>query len=269
MKSIMLPEEMYEFCNLDLETVKEAYKTNKTITGFVESLDAASEEIIVQLGDNLYAKMKFDQTTIYPYTYSNNPNRPLPLQICCLLHKNIRIKVKDITDNTIWVSRKKNMEEAFEYLKTCSSVMFHIFSTTVQFAFGDVGDGILGRLYFGEISRMQVRNISEYVHKNDNIWVNVIAFDDTKRLRLSYKSTFPEYNPSDFQIGDSVTAKVGEFVDDTKTAYFMEITPQVSGIMDLRPWEPLLNYGDKVECIIKAAKTKGLKLKFARFIKHK
>lgn len=264
LKSQIFPESYYEFKLLSFEQIKRAYSECKTITGYVEALLTDKKELIVKLGDGIIGHLPFSEVTIYPHTYSKNPSRTLPVQICTLLHKKIRVKVTHIDENTITLSRKANMEEAHEYIKTCSSVLFHITSIIPSIAFGDIGDGINARLHILEVCKARLKSITEYFHRNDMVWVKVKSFDSKKGFCLSYKDTFAPYCPDNFHVGDVFEGKIGQPVDTEHSGYYVDIFPNVTGIMDATILTPLLRYGDKVECYVYKADKAGLKLKFVR-----
>lgn len=268
-KSQIYPEAKYEFEELSFEEVCDAYENNDTITGFVEEIRANQKELLIKLGKNIYGHLPFSEVTIYPFTYSSNPNRPLPIQVCTLLSKKVRVKITSIPDDDgIVLSRKKNMEEAYEYLTTCASCMFHITSLLPKMAFGDVGDGINACINVREVCRSRIRNISEYFHAGDMFWVNIIDKDDKKQFFVSYKQTFPRYNPDDFRHGDVYEGRICEAIDDEHTGYYVDIIgcPNVSGILDANSLTPLLTYGTKVECYVCKTSEKGLKLRFVKII---
>lgn len=268
MKSIMLPESCYKFKALSFDEVSEACAQQKTITCWVEEILEDEERFLIKLGNNLYGYLPFSEATIYPFRYSSNPSTTLPIQIFSLEKKLVRAKVTSV-DNTITLSRKANMEKAFEYLKKCSKVYFHITSTSGTIAFGDAGDGLTARIHLKDVCRSRIRNISEYFHKGDKLWLaNLGADEGDKRFNLSYKKIFPKYNPDSFSPGDAVNCTINEPLDDMHTAYFVTVSPQVTGIMNCPDWIPDINYGNKVQCYVVRATEKGLKLRFAKFIEN-
>lgn len=264
MKARILPECCYQFNEMSYEDIKTAYSKQTTITGYVEEILTDKEEVMVKLGENMYGYIPFSEVTIYPLSYSHSSTRLYPVQIAILYHKNVRVKVSNITKERICLSRKQNMEEAYEHLKDCSTVYFHITSQTASMAFGDIGAGINGFLRIIDVCKARIRNISEYFHKHDMVWMSVLEVDDTKQFSLSYKNTFPPYSPKDFRTGDVYQGRIGEPVDRLHSGYYIDISPNVNGIMDANSMTPILRYGDKVECYISKSDAKGLKLKFLK-----
>ncbi len=265
-KSKIFPESYYTFNDLSYEELLNAFNNNLTVLGFVEKICTDSGELLIKFGEGLFGRLPFDEVTIYPFSYSSNPNRPLPIQICTLLHKNVRVKITQCDGNNIKLSRKSNMLEAYEHLKDCSSVLFNITNTTLSMAFGDIGDGIVACMHIKEVCKTRIKNISEYFHPKDNVWVNVLSYDNLRQFRVSYKSTFPAYKPEDFHHGDVYKAKICNPLDKERSAYFVEISPNITGIMTTTELTPLLKYGDFIECRVRRADPRGLKLQFIRLM---
>jgi len=261
-KSNILPESCYVFKNLSRESIINAHKENSTITGLVEKILYDKEELLVKLGQDIFAYLPFNEVTIYPFRYSKNPKRKLPLQICMLLHKEIRVKVTSITDSRIELSRKDNLNEMCNFIKNCDIVPFKITHMTTTMVFGDCGNGVDGCMNIGELSRTFIKNTSEYVHKGQLIWVKVLHCNENNSFALSYKETFPRYDPENFKEGDAVVGKVGMPVNEKQTAFYVSISPQVYGIFTVRDWMPHFNYGDTVECSITSTTPNHLKLRF-------
>ena len=264
MMSKILPEACYEFKPLTIEDVLEAYKTNTTITGLV--VKVRSDALIVKLGEELFGTLPFEETTIYPFTYSTNKKKPLPLQIYTILKKQIRIKVTSInfstdSEDNIVLSRKANMIEAVERLSKREYVLFKVTSLTPSLVFGDCGDGICGRITISEVTKSRIQNVAEYFHVNDELIVKILNMDELNRFNLSYKERFPEYNPKQFMVGDSYVATVPAPVDQAHSGYFVCINPQVTGIMDADT-SMRFQYGERVVCRVKRVCNKGLKLTF-------
>lgn len=264
--SQIFPESCYTFKALSRSEVVKACESNLTVTGHVEKILADTQELLVTFGNNLIAYLPFSEVSIYDYEYSKNPNRPLPINVCILLGKNIRTKVVEVTDNRITLSRKKNMEEAYQYLTTCTSCMFHVTSLSVFNAFGDIGDGITARLNIREVSRARIRNIGEAIRKGDTMRVILLDYDHTKRFRVSYKQTYKEFSQNDFFEGMAVRGVVNEPVNKTYKSFFVTLSPQISGILEVNSWAPELRYGDVVDCAVSKVTEKGVTLTFLKLI---
>ena len=265
LKSQIKPESCYEFVNMSRADILNAYNERETITGYVESILSKEEKVIVKLGEGIFATLPFEETTMYPFSYSQNFLHTLPKEIYTLRSRNIRIKVTSVDGDNIIVSRKENMIEACDYLAKCTSVLFHITGLKATLAFGDIGDGIPARLSIKDVCKSRLQNIAEYFHINDCIWVNIIGENEDKKFFVSYKDTFPPFNPKDYQRGDVYVGKICQPIDNENLpGYYIDISPNVSGILDITPVTPLLRYGDKVECTVRRADERGLKLRFLR-----
>lgn len=266
MKSKILPEGCYEFKELTNAEILEACRQSLTVTGIVTNVQ--DNALIVKLGEEIFGTLPFEEATIYPFTYSSNRKRALPIQIYTLLKKQIRVKIVSVdptsdSEDAIILSRKANMLEAVEYLSNCDYGLFKISNSTPTMLFGDIGEGINGRITIREVTRSRIKNVAEYFHVDDECPVKILEKDDLNRFNLSYKETFPKYNPEQFVAGDSYYAVVHEPVDQAHSGYFVCINPQITGIMDVDE-TTRFEYGDHVTCKVKYANAKGLKLSLVK-----
>ena len=262
-----LPESCYKLENLSFSDVQKAFEANETVVGFVESISSADERLTVRLGDDVIAYLPFDEVTIYQLSYSkNNPGFPFPLQVGCLKEKNICAKVISISNTTITLSRKASMSEAYEAIKGLSKLPFTVTAVRAKTVFGDVGHGIQAKILVSQLCKCRIRSATEVCKVGDSFVVAVLNFDELKRVNVSYKSTFPEYNPDQFTKGEVVVGTINEPIDNSFSGYYVNISPQVAGILDYHTWLPILNYGDTVECIVSKASPKGLHLKFLKLL---
>lgn len=263
----ILPEACYTPKNLTMAEVQKAFKTKETIVGVVKNSIPTGTEVEVRLSEELVGFMPFDETTIYPFTYSTiNPNFTMPIQILCLRGKNVCVKVKSITDGKIILSRKDNMFEAFEHISLQATLPFNVTGLRTKAVYGDVGHGIAAKIYLTDLCKCRIRSVSEICKVGDSFVVSVLGFDELKRLTVSYKNTFPEYNPNNYKNGDIVTGTINEPVDNNFTGLFVNVSPQVVGILDYHSWHPALHYGDVVECVVSKASAKGLRLRFLKVL---
>ena len=272
LKSKILPESEYTFKELSWLDIENAWRDAETITGKVTEILTDKEVLIVLLGksDNggdIVGILPFSEVTIYPFKYSSNPNRILPLQIATLKNKLIRVKVAYIKDEYIKLSRKANMLNAIEHLKECEFAFFVVQSLTEKMCFGDIGDGIVGCISIKNISKSRIANVCERLHKGDKTWTKILSFNEERQsFFLSYKDVFREYDPKNYKHGDTIVCTVCTPVDSSHSGYFAEVSPQVSGIVDSNNLTPILAYGDKIECFIKTTSKNGLKLRYVRHI---
>lgn len=267
MKAQIFPEVTYEFVSLSRKSIETAYEEYQTITGYVEGILADKEILRVKLGEGIFGTLPFSEVSIYPFNYNSRSKfSNIPVQVYTLLNKVIRVKVFKITDNDIILSRKANMIQALKHLKNCTTVRFHIASLGQTIAFGDIGDGICACLKSKDVCKARIRNISEYFHKGDVIWTNIVNVNYTNRFLVSYKATFAPYDPADYQVGDVYRVRVLDPVDDDISGYYIDAFPNVSGIMDASPDMPLFYYGERIECSVRNARPSGLKLKFLRVL---
>lgn len=265
--SYLLPEREHKLTELSSDNddvINNIIEENKTVTAFVEEIK--DNELIARLG-SYTCHLPFNEVTIYPLTYSKNTERKYPVQICTILHSIIRAKITHIDENgEIYISRKKNMQEAVETLKNCKTVFCKVMALSSKAVFCDIGEGVNAMLNIREITRSRIKNTSDYFHVGDKFSCRVMGFDDLNRFLISYKEMFKKYNPEDYQSGDSLECTVYSPVDEKISGFYVSVNPQVSGILDVTSWMPTLNYGDKVEAIVTKSGEKGLKLRYKKVI---
>lgn len=264
-----LPEGCYEPKNLSMDDAKEAFSQGKTVIGRVLEIDENEQVISVRLGDDLIAKLPFSDATIYPYTYSKtHPDLSIPFQIACLVGKVICTKISNIKDDIIILSRKRSMLEAFDAVQGKDILPFLVTDARTAHVYGDVGYGLQARIFVKDLCKSRLLSTSEICQKGDCLFVKRIDIDDSKRFNVSYKETFPKYNPMNYNRGDTLTVRISNPVDNTFSGFFVYVTPQVCGILDYNPNLPFLRYGDTVECMVSRAVPGGLHLKFIRLVER-
>ncbi len=256
------PEIYHDYTSLSMQNIQEAMYTNSTVTGFVESISAEEKALNVRLGSRIIAKMPYYEATIYPLRYSKKTNTHIPTNVCCLLRQKIRVKVTNICGSTITVSRKKNMREALTKFDKMDIIPAYITGVINRTVFADCGEGIMGVIYINDICKCHIRSAFEYFQQHQSIHAAVLGVDSEGRVNLSYRQTFQAYSPDDYPVGTSIECKVGDYISDSEVPfYFVNVTPQVSGIMHcVTP----LSYGQKVECHVTGATPKGLFLKLTK-----
>lgn len=264
--SKILPEIHHKFRELTIEEVKEAYENGDTVTGFVDSISLEKEQVSILFGQDIMATMPFSEATIYPLRYSKRSQSKLPTNIKCLLKRKIRVKISSITADEIIVSRKKNMMEAYNHLQDCRQVSMYVTEVIPRTAFGDIGEGVTGKLFINDVCRNHIHNVGEYISERSTIDVVITGYDDEHRASVSYIKAFKPYCKEDYMVGDIIQVTIGDWIKVADTsAYYVSITPQVAGIMNVNR-NLYLDYGSKAECVITGAGNKGLHLDFVKLI---
>ena len=255
------PEACYELKPLSYDDVFNAFVKGQAITAYVEEILEEKQELLIHLGYRLYGYLPFSEVTVYPFAYSHIPDRTLPVQIYTLQHKKIRVKVTHMDNAKIYLSRKENMIEAYNYLKDNPDVYLRITSLRHAVIFGDVGDGVTARLGIKDISKCRIHSCFDCFKPGDSIKVNLFGpglygYD----FSASCIKAYPKYSPLDFKAGDIVVGTLRDPVDCQKTGYYIDIAPNIAAIMDTPFKKVSLHYGDTVMCSIKKATNKGLHL---------
>jgi len=262
----IMPEVQHSYKSLCIEEVIEAFENNEPITGFVERINANAQVVNVRLGVGVLAYMPFSEVTLYPLRYNKSFSSTIPTNAAQLLNKKIRIRVTSIVDDYITVSRKQNMQLAFQTLVEKQTATMHITEIIEKSVFGDIGDGINGKIYISEVCQTHIKSASEILNLGDIINVVILKPDAQKRLSVSYRQTFPPYVKDDYPKGIIIKGKITDAIEkNNRKFYYVYISPQVSGILCLRNDE-LFRYGDKIQCTVVDTSDRGLYLKFCHFI---
>lgn len=242
--------------SLTIEDVKEAYKYNKTLTGKVICIDAAAKLVKVSLSRGLTAKMSWNDVTIKKLTFKFAGNTKVPPQVSSLFGKKVRVKVKAVSDNNIFVSRKANMLEAWnEVKKLPDNYVFNAsYTGTSQYGaylFYDIGEGLVAFCHIHDCTAVFVPNIAEWIKYGEihKVSITVLNEEDDYSINCSRKKACPK-DIEDFCKYDIVNVKISKMTSDS-TGYHVEVTPRLSGIADFPYKERQIKYGEVVKASIR------------------
>ena len=258
------PESQYDFIPLTHKEIVEAYASNSAVTAYVEEIYPDLEVVKVKLGNDITATLPFSEFTIYPLRYSNKYSDNIPTNIRCMYTQKIRVKITYVDGDNVTVSRKQNMQEAYENLLVTQRTPMLITEVIQKTGFGDVGDGITGKILINDVCRTHIRHVKERLSKGEIIDVVILGADAEQRFAVSYKDTFKEYQKEDYPVGTKICGRIGDWIKVGSTStYYVEVTPQVPAILTI--FEHChLKYGTTVECVVTGANEKGLYLKLAK-----
>ena len=258
------PEISYDFVPLTREDIVAAYSSGTTVTGYVESILPAEKILEVRLGIGIIGVLPFSEATMYPLRYSKKKKFNIPTNIHCLTTKKIRVKITDVSGDEITLSRKANMIEAYFKLQNMQNASMYITEVIEKSAFGDIGEGLTGKILINEVCRTHIRHIKHRLAIGQTINVAMLGVDSEKRFAASYRQTFKPFCKEDYPLGMVITAKIGDWIEISDTSrYYVEVTPQVAAI--LRVYKHYhLDYGTEVECVVTGANDKGLYLELLK-----
>lgn len=263
MKQTFLPESFHSVePTMTYEKLSNSYENNLTVTGEVLRLDPQTRTLCVQLGNNLFGNIPFEEATIYS-TYKKNGS--LSPYVYALTGKKIRAKIKCFSDSEIILSRKDNMLIALEHLKNQKHIsLASITGFSKVSAFLDIGAGIVGKCYGRNFFNAQFSNAKDIgLILNDVISVDVISFSEyTNYFELSRVSALPPIK-NVLKENDCVRCKVfgKPSGDNTNFGYFVGIYHNsFCGIVD-SPYIKL-KYGDEIIARIKSITPLGPRLSF-------
>lgn len=256
----LCPEGMRTFYNeptLDL---------GETCVGIVLRYDIELRCLFVDLGMGMIGVIPEKEATIYKHTYPHGDESYIPYQISSIVGKKIIARVIGITSGIYILSRRETIREAYEQIasKAKENVYARVTAIYEYGLFCDIGNGVIGLVPISYCSQCHMEKLKNYFSVGDIIKVNITEIktaEEDYRITLSRKDA---YKPL---LLDPVAPKVGDICTGTiclpvltADGYFVEITPTISGIVDI-PYEvPRIKEGTPASFYVKRVTERGLKL---------
>ncbi len=241
-KEGLYPEEYYELDNnMDINKIEEALKNQCTITGEVIFFDEKKRCLGIKICSNIMAEMPWEEITYNGnLTYYSDSKEKIPKEVYGMLKRNkIRVKVMEIKNEKIIVSRRKNIIEATEKMKekiVLNNVIYGKISAICNKGlFIDIGEGITAFCPTRYVSKSYIHDMTKFFCNDPIIKVRIVELEDGKitvSRRDSKVGNYSNYKPNDI-----VTVKIGTALINSSNkieAYFAEIEPDVSGIVKIQ-----------------------------------
>lgn len=219
--------------------------------------DGTNEFFTVLLNDGRTGKIHKSEMSIYPLKIDK--------QIDALIGKDMRAVVLEDDGNTIWLTRKPVMEQALKKLE--KEPMGKILKVTITSAsdvalYCDLGDGISGIIYKNDIITAPFSYPTDVYPVGSVIEAKIKCYKKEKAFfTLSHKDVFSKQKSCYYKgmhlngIIRSPILKQGVI-----TGYFVEVTPAISGILDVNDSIHMDN-GEKIPMVVNDITSKGLKLR--------
>lgn len=260
-----MPECWYQVNqNTSYEELSRKQSSNEFVVGKVFRWCEAENYFKVDLGNNYIATLPIEEASIYPTQF---PDGKLSGEAFSIIGQNICAKIKTLSPDNIILSRKANMEEAFEYIYdlldcTVNCSIKTIKETTI---FIDVGHGISGMIHVTEFSSSRVKNIKYLGCKEgDSINMKIKSIDKEKfHITLGYKELYENISDK-FDYHEFVEVIALNPVQNTPNACFCWVNPNTSAIMNFPPYVNI-PYGSKILARVRASKPQKLKLSYVAF----
>lgn len=261
----LMPESRYSLDNfMSNETLLRKITLDDFIVGKVFHFDSLSQQFLVDLGNGFLGIMPISETSVYPTLHADGK---LKAEAYSLIGKIICAKILEIQSDKIVISRKANMIDAFE---TISNMENEIIDCTVKSCqrtmfFLDVGHGISGMLYVGDLCSCRINHVMDIGIKiTDSIKAKIKRFEKEKfHVSLGYKELFKDLSDS-FNRDDLIEAISFQEVQ-TLDGYFAYVNPNTAAILD-PPSGVSIPYGTKVVARVKSSSPGKLKLGFMTFL---
>ena len=206
------------------------YHRCNTVTGLVTGFIPEQKKITVKLSNTVTAEMPWEEATLYSLT----PDRNIPKEIYSLRWEKIRIRITDISDGSIVVSRRENMLKTWETAIRQNAILNgKIIAAIENGVFYDVGEGLVAFCHYRDYSKCKFGKVDICIGSIDPIRIQNISED--YRLDVSRRAASC-YDYSMFKVGDIVDIRISSPLlrNGRLTGAFAEISPNVSGIVDLR-----------------------------------
>ncbi len=247
-----VPEGWNASCNnITTEKLNNAYKNGETIDAIVKQCDS-NYNLYVDLGQNIKGIIPREEIEAINVDETGFP-KP---NICTnKVNKIVQFKVKDITDEDVYIlSRKEVGKAALEWLKNDlkeGSIVYGIVRNIRPYgAFVEIGGGIVGLLHIEDISVARIKTPLERFKIGQKINVMIKCIDrENQRVLLTYKELLGtwEENIKDFSEGTVVEGIVRE-TEKNKNGIFIELKPNLVGLAD---YIDNVEYGQKVRVNIR------------------
>ncbi len=266
MKKAFIPEAL---CSIDTEMsihkLENAILTQTTVIGTVQSWDSSARHLLVKFTKDIYGYIPEEEISIYPLFKDNGVPSS---ELYSLIGKKVSVKVIGFLDKTPILSRKLNMQRAFENLQHISGpIKAYIKNYMPTAFFCDIGAGIRGILHVKDYTNARLKSITDLGNNPKDVLDVVIKEIDYEKQSylLNYKSLFINQtfslHPKDF-----VECTILLPVPQTNDGYFCTINPSTVGIINI-PQDTTVYYGQKVIAIVRGYSKTGdrLKLNFLSF----
>ena len=253
--------------NVTMDDLKRICESNETITVEPKRYNLKDACIRVHLGNNIFGSLPFNEVSLDGL----NDEEIVPVQVKAVMRKkNIRCKITSIKGTEILLSRKSNLEEVFNKVSKIERGVFNAMVENVgkYNVFFDIAEGVCAYCDVSQLSRVYLNDARDWISNGMHIRVKVTKTSESDHLIWcsAKKAAFGDY--SKIKPGTKVVAKVGNEIrdnDGTITGYFVEITPAISGIADIRVdvSETFVypKLGDKIRCYVRNVKPKERRIK--------
>lgn len=254
--------------NVTITDIVKAYETGETVTGIVVYYNPSKKTVTVDLGNNIFGTMSWDEVTIYEFSYPKiEVVRDVPRQILSILYKKIRCKIidLDISKNHIFLSRKKNMLEVFLEIRKNFMCIYEgeVISKYKYGNFYDIGDGILAFCHITEYTYTFIKDLGTWTSLGEISKLKLCSISENFKIRCSRKEAVnSEEGYSFYKRSQIVIVRLSEpiYSEGKITGYFAEINPAVMGIADIGD-KQCFKTGDVVTAVIKKVEVEKRKIK--------
>lgn len=221
---------------MTIEEVRRRYQNDLALTGKAKSYSLEQCHIVVDLGNNIEGILPINEISLDEI----KNNGYVPAQVKTIMRKPaIRVKVTWMEDGVIYLSRRENLLDAFRKIEKLGKVFYMstVENITQYNIFFDLGEGLTASCNIKDLSKMFLDDARDWVTVGKHIRVRAVKFNhDEKLVWCSVKKAYQE-NYNIVQPKKKTIGRLGKCIRDEDghvTGYFVEITPAICGIVDVR-----------------------------------
>lgn len=250
--------------NITLDELKRKWQSNTTIVVSPRTYNIKKGYVRVYLGNNIYGCLPFSEVSL-----EDIKDEIVPVQVRAIMRKqSIRVKITKIEGKEILLSRKSNLEEVFNQISNIEKGIYYAMVERVDkhCVFFDIAEGICAYCEIKQLSRVFIKDARDWISVGRHMRVRVTQISESEhRVWCSAKkAAFGDYKK--IKAGTKIVAKVGDEIRDTDghiTGFYVEITPAISGIADIRDniTTEYPKFGDIVWCYVRSVNPKERHIK--------
>lgn len=223
---------------------------------YVSRFERKNNSFIVRLEDDRIGYIPKEEMSIYPFKKSN-------AQLSTYLGNLLQAVITKEDGKNIYLSRKPVMQERINEILDGGAIGktldVKVISSSDVALYLDLGEMVSGIIYKNDIISASFKYPTDIYPIGSTIKAKIISYKDNM-FTLSHKELYSnkiDQYYTGMRLNGIIRAPI--FDNGAITGYFVQITPAISGIVDVH--DIRLENGDVIPMVVKNIKPKGLKLR--------
>lgn len=233
------------------------------ISGLICSADIEEQNFQLLIGKNedgseIYGILPFEQFSIQNLKLLKE--NPYNSETDCLgkdgffsIGKWVTVQITHFEDSKIYLSRKVNQEHFFNSLY-CGQIVTCEITSLCKFAiFSDIGNGIVAYCPVQNFSKTRYESLLNCCNIGDKFRAVITNINENGQItvsRIKYDLLYGHSNAISLKPGLNTICRIGMPVPSHSPGFFIEISPSITGIMDV-PQDVELLEGMYVSCVLR------------------